>query len=57
MAAPFGVLFDMDGVLVDSYAAHFESWRRLGAEVGFEMSESQFEIGRASCRERVFALV
>lgn len=23
------VIFDMDGVLVDSYNAHFESWKKL----------------------------
>jgi beta-phosphoglucomutase len=28
------VIFDMDGVLVDSYHAHFESWRRLAEETG-----------------------
>lgn len=46
----FGVIFDVDGVLVDSYAAHFESWRLLGQEVGFEISEQQFvaTFGRTS---------
>ena len=29
---PFGVIFDMDGVLVDSADAHWESWRRLAQE-------------------------
>lgn len=50
MAAELGVIFDMDGVLVDSYAAHFESWRQLGREVGFEMTERQFvaTFGRTS---------
>jgi beta-phosphoglucomutase len=50
MAARFGVIFDMDGVLVDSYTAHWESWRRLGREVGFEMTEQQFVVtfGRTS---------
>ena len=50
MAAKRGVIFDMDGVLVDSYAAHFESWRALGREVGFEMNEQQFTatFGRTS---------
>ena len=45
-----GVIFDMDGVLVDSYAAHFESWKRLGRELGFSMSEEQFvaSFGRTS---------
>jgi len=40
-----GVIFDMDGVLVDSYRAHFESWRELGRQHGVEMTEEQF----ASC--------
>ena len=31
-----GVIFDMDGVLVDSYRAHFASWCRMGAERGVE---------------------
>ena len=40
-----GVIFDMDGVLVDSYQAHFESWRLLGQQHGVDMTEQQF----ASC--------
>jgi beta-phosphoglucomutase len=50
MAADFGVIFDMDGVLVDSYQAHFESWRQLGRQIGFEMTERQFvaTFGRTS---------
>ncbi len=31
---PIGVIFDMDGVLVDSGPAHLESWRRLALEIG-----------------------
>lgn len=31
---PIGVIFDMDGVLVDSAAPHVESWRRLAQELG-----------------------
>ena len=37
-----GVIFDMDGVLVDSYRAHFASWCRMGAERGLELTEPQF---------------
>lgn len=37
-----GVLFDMDGVLVDSYQAHLLSWRRLAERHGVEMTEEQF---------------
>jgi len=36
------VIFDMDGVLVDSYRAHFESWRRVARRLGREMTEEEF---------------
>ncbi len=38
----FGVIFDMDGVLVDSAEPHFESWRRLGREYGVAVGRGQF---------------
>lgn len=37
-----GVIFDMDGVLVDSADAHLESWRLLAAELGESIDESLF---------------
>lgn len=37
-----GVIFDMDGVLVDSADAHLESWRLLAAELGKSIDESLF---------------
>jgi beta-phosphoglucomutase len=45
-----GVIFDMDGVLVDSYQAHFESWRMIAAEEGLTITEKQFAatFGRTS---------
>lgn len=45
-----GVIFDMDGVLVDSYAPHLESWRALAAEIGASVSNEQFDhtFGRTS---------
>lgn len=44
------VIFDMDGVLVDSYRAHFESWKALAAEHGRSFSEEEFArtFGRTS---------
>jgi beta-phosphoglucomutase len=36
------VIFDMDGVLVDSFDAHFQSWRRLYGEMGIEYTETAF---------------
>jgi beta-phosphoglucomutase len=46
----YGVIFDMDGVLVDSYQAHLESWQRLAHRLGREITEEQFarEFGRTS---------
>jgi len=38
----YGVLFDMDGVLVDSYRPHFESWRQLAEEHGYVLTEATF---------------
>ena len=45
-----GVIFDMDGVLVDSHEAHFESWRQLACAHGLEISRQQFAatFGRTS---------
>ena len=44
------VIFDMDGVLVDSYAPHLESWRVLAREIGAAISDEQFDhtFGRTS---------
>jgi beta-phosphoglucomutase len=44
------VIFDMDGVLVDSYHAHFESWKQLYRELGVDYSEEAFaaDFGRTS---------
>ena len=41
--ADVGVIFDMDGVLIDSAEAHFESWRVLAAECNVEVTRAQFE--------------
>jgi beta-phosphoglucomutase len=40
--ADAGVIFDMDGVLVDSYRAHLESWLKLAAEGGLDFTPEQF---------------
>lgn len=37
-----GVIFDMDGVLVNSYHAHYESWRILGRHHNQEITEQAF---------------
>ena len=44
------VIFDVDGVLVDSYHPHYRSWRELAAEGGLSITEEQFAetFGRTS---------
>jgi beta-phosphoglucomutase len=44
------VIFDMDGVLVDSYHAHYESWKQVYGELGVEYTEATFgaDFGRTS---------
>jgi beta-phosphoglucomutase len=38
-----GAIFDMDGVLVDSSACHYQAWSRLGAELGVPHPREVFE--------------
>jgi beta-phosphoglucomutase len=54
----YGVIFDVDGVLVDSYTAHFHSWLALAEESGcHRMTEDEFRatFGRTS-RETILQL-
>lgn len=46
----YGVIFDVDGVLVDSYQAHFRSWQIAAADFGFTVTEDDFRrnFGRKS---------
>jgi beta-phosphoglucomutase len=46
----YATIFDVDGVLVDSYEAHFESWKRLADETGVAFTEDDFAstFGRSS---------
>ncbi len=41
--AHFAVLFDWDGVIVDSSNHHFLSWQRYAAEIGKTVSKEEFE--------------
>lgn len=45
-----GLVFDVDGVLVDSYWSHYKSWQIAAGEFGFTVTEDQFRqnFGRKS---------
>jgi beta-phosphoglucomutase len=51
------VIFDVDGVLIDSYEAHFQSWLQMFGEQGASFTEEQFRktFGRTS-RDIIAAL-
>jgi len=38
----YGVIFDMDGVLVDSTEAHYLSWEKIGQEIGHPYPKDLF---------------
>lgn len=44
------VIFDLDGVLIDSFHAHYESWQEVAAEHGVVLTEQEFArtFGRTS---------
>lgn len=50
MPSSQAVIFDVDGVLVDSYHAHYRSWQLACREFGLEMTLDQFvaTFGRTS---------
>lgn len=40
-----GVIFDLDGVLVDSEGLHVAAWRELFARHGFEATDAEYALG------------
>jgi beta-phosphoglucomutase family hydrolase len=53
MSANFGVLFDWDGVIVDSSGAHERSWELLAAAEGRVLPEGHFARGFGMKNERI----
>jgi len=50
-----GLIFDLDGVIVDTAKYHYLAWRKLANELGFEFTKEQNElfkgVSRKSCLE------
>lgn len=49
------VIFDVDGVLVDSYQPHFLSWQQMLAELGEEFTEETFRSTFGRTNPDIFA--
>lgn len=41
--SPYGVIFDLDGVLIDSHDQHERSWFQLADEIGKSLTKDQFK--------------
>ena len=39
-----GAIFDLDGVLVDTAVYHYQAWKRLADELGFDFLISLFPL-------------
>lgn len=50
MSNPYAAIFDMDGVLVDTYRAHYRSWLEMAEPEGLHFTEAEFAptFGRTS---------
>lgn len=51
-----GVIFDMDGVLIDSAEAHFQAWRALGEEIGVPHTREFFTSTFGMHNNQIFPL-
>ncbi|GAA4810937.1 beta-phosphoglucomutase [Litoribaculum gwangyangense] len=47
-----GVIFDLDGVIVDTAKYHFLAWKNLADELGFEFTETHNELLKGVSRVR-----
>ena len=47
-----GVIFDLDGVIVDTAKYHFLAWKKLADSLGFEFTESHNELLKGVSRVR-----
>ena len=47
-----GIIFDLDGVIVDTAKYHFLAWKDLADELGFEFTETHNELLKGVSRVR-----
>jgi beta-phosphoglucomutase family hydrolase len=49
-----GLIFDLDGTLVDSMPLHFEAWREVCSKIGFDFTEDFFYSHAGMSSDRIF---
>lgn len=52
-----GLIFDLDGVIVDTAKYHYLAWRNLANELGFEFTEEQNELFKGVSRKRCLEIL
>lgn len=52
-----GIIFDLDGVIVDTAKYHYLAWRNLAEELGFEFTEEQNELFKGVSRKRCLEIL
>ena len=50
-------IFDLDGVIVDTAVYHYQAWKRLAAELGFDFSEADNERLKGVSRVRSLQII
>jgi beta-phosphoglucomutase len=55
MPSSYAVIFDVDGVLTDSYDSHFLSWQRMFGEIGVAFTDEQFRSTFGRTNRDIFA--
>ena len=51
------VIFDLDGVIVDTAKYHYLAWKKLANELGFEFTEEQNEMFKGVSRKRCLEIL
>lgn len=47
-----GFIFDLDGVIVDTAKYHYQAWKNLANQLGFEFTEEQNELFKGVSRKK-----
>ena len=52
-----GIIFDLDGVIVDTAKYHYLAWKKLANELGFEFTQEQNELFKGVSRKRCLEIL